>query len=185
MDHPFLTSPQLIKLWLKKMHIDNYVMHDDLSVSVEGDVVIRNHNLGFIPIQFNRVSGSFACQNNNLTTLRGVPHEVGLIFNCSHNQLTSLEFAPKCHSLFCSYNPLDFTTDLDKAYSLNFYSFQHLTEEIKIKGFEDFYHPFIINTQLKGFRIDMLHDQFNLIIEKMKLEKMILNENGQSVKTKL
>ena len=71
-----------------------WVINPDGSVDVDGDVDISNMNLVKIPIKFGKVSKSFNCSENYLTTLEGCPDEVSESFNCSHNNLTSLEFAP-------------------------------------------------------------------------------------------
>ena len=42
-----------------------------------------------------KVEGSFKCNSNKLTRLIGAPQEVGEDFYCDHNQLTSLEGAPQ------------------------------------------------------------------------------------------
>ena len=41
-----------------------------------------------------RVGGSFDCASNKLTSLEGAPSHVGGSFNCSNNELTSLNGAP-------------------------------------------------------------------------------------------
>jgi hypothetical protein len=48
-----------------------------------------------LPVKFGKVSGSFSCYGNNLTTLEGCPKFVGGYFNCMLNSLTSLQCCPK------------------------------------------------------------------------------------------
>jgi len=50
---------------------------------------------GFKEVKFGKVTGSFWCNNNQLTSLVGAPQEVGDHFLCEDNQLTSLEGAPQ------------------------------------------------------------------------------------------
>jgi hypothetical protein len=59
-------------------------------------------------IKFGKISGSFLCGNNKLTSLEGAPQEVGGYFECYSNQLTSLEGAPQevGGRFICRYNQL-------------------------------------------------------------------------------
>jgi hypothetical protein len=86
----------------------SYIINDDGSIDVEGDVDLSYAGLTKLPIYFNYVSGNFYCQWNELTSLEGCPKVVGGNFYCSVNQLTSLEYAPKkvVGSFYCSYNKL-------------------------------------------------------------------------------
>ena len=88
--------------------IQNYTINLDGTVDVNGDVNLFNRKLSKIPLKFGRVTGSFYCHNNQLTTLLGCPVEVGGNFSCSHNQLTTLEGCPKevGGSFYCSNNQL-------------------------------------------------------------------------------
>jgi hypothetical protein len=54
------------------------------------------------------VGGSFNCNNNKLTSLKGCPKIVGGDFFCSNNLLTSLEGAPEIIGVdfFCTFNNL-------------------------------------------------------------------------------
>jgi hypothetical protein len=95
----FLNNKKDIQLFLEKSHIKDYIIYDNLTVDVKGDVNLSNQNLKAFPIQFGVVSGSFLCDGNNLTTLLGAPHKVALVFDCSSNALTSLEYAPEAYFL--------------------------------------------------------------------------------------
>ena len=93
---------------------DNAVINDDGTVSVQGNMDIREHVTNF-RIKFRSVSGeldcgggrlrslingpetvgaSFFCEQNSLTTLEGAPKSVGIFFNCSDNNISSLRYAP-------------------------------------------------------------------------------------------
>jgi len=72
------------------MQIKNYKINSDLSVDVKGEVDISGKNLKEIPVRFNKVSRSFDCSNNLLTTLEGCPLKVGEDFNCEKNNLKNL-----------------------------------------------------------------------------------------------
>jgi hypothetical protein len=78
-----------------KFYISNYTINDDFSIDVDGDVDISIESLTKIPLKFNRVSGYFNCQDNQLTTLGGSPKSVGGSFYCNDNNLTTLEGGPE------------------------------------------------------------------------------------------
>ncbi len=102
------------RAWLDEMGIKNYTINKDGTVDVKGGVNISSENLTEIPVQFNKVGGSFWCDNNNLNSLKGAPKVVSAGFYCSNNNLTSLQGAPKevAGSFYCSNNNL---TTLDGA----------------------------------------------------------------------
>jgi hypothetical protein len=96
----------------KKYNITNYTINSDGTIDVDDDVDLRgsefwkkfqsyskslvqkNWNLNELPLKFGKVSGSFDCRYNYLTTLEGCPSEVSGDFYCSDNLLTSLEGCP-------------------------------------------------------------------------------------------
>jgi hypothetical protein len=79
----------------KEYGIENYTINSDGTIDVDGDVDLINRYLTKFPLKFNRVSGYFSCNRNNLTSLEGAPKSVGGDFDCDNNQLTSLEGAPQ------------------------------------------------------------------------------------------
>ena len=97
-----------IKYICEQYNITNYVINSDLSIDVDGDVVISNMFLTKIPIRFNKVNGDFNCSYNNLTDLENSPKYVNGFFNCSFNKIKSLENAPIVVSghFFCIINSL-------------------------------------------------------------------------------
>jgi len=98
----------LIKSWLKKYGVENYVIDDKMTINVDGDVDLNSKMLDDFPqyIQFGIVSGYFLCDYNNLTSLRGCPQNVGKDFGCSWNWLKSLEGCPQTigGSFWCGNN---------------------------------------------------------------------------------
>ena len=86
---------QIIK-WLDSFEIKNYTINDDLTIDVKGNVYLNYNSLTCFPsfIKFNKVSGSFSCYNNQLTSLKGCPTTVHGSFDCAKNQLTILEGCP-------------------------------------------------------------------------------------------
>ena len=77
----------------RKYDITNYTINPDGSIDVNGDVHI-NFDITEFPLRFNKVSGSFDCGYNNLTTLKGCPKWVGGYFSCVYNKLRDLEYSP-------------------------------------------------------------------------------------------
>jgi len=97
-----------IDLICKKYTIQNYLINADGSIDVDGDVEIYNKNITVSPLVFNIVTGDFAIEECELTSLEGFPRTVGGNFDCSNNKLTSLENGPKKVSgnFYCSRNNL-------------------------------------------------------------------------------
>ena len=79
----------------KRYKIKNYIINDDGSIDVVGDVDLCDKGLTEFPLRFNKVTGNFICDDNQLTTLKGCPRWVGGSFACGSNKLTSLEFNPE------------------------------------------------------------------------------------------
>jgi hypothetical protein len=98
----------MISLICEKYKIKNYTINPDGTIDVDGDVDLWGKSLTELPLVFNKVSGSFRCSNNRLTSLKGSPKWVGRYFDCGNNRLASLEFSPDYVGgyLDCRYNPL-------------------------------------------------------------------------------
>ena len=67
--------------WLDENNIKDYIINDNLSVDINGDVELFSLN-AVLPIRFKNVSGYFDCSSIDLTTLLGCPSIVGGDFNC-------------------------------------------------------------------------------------------------------
>lgn len=78
---------------LDSLGIENYTIHGDLSVSVDGDVFLNK--IDEIPIQFKEVRGDFYIRDSNLMNLEGAPRYVSGTFHCQRNNLKSLMGSPK------------------------------------------------------------------------------------------
>lgn len=74
-----ITENQIHKL-CKKFSIENYSINTDLSVNVNGHVLLHHKKLNQLPLNFNYVSGNFVCSHNYLKILKGSPKQVGVIF---------------------------------------------------------------------------------------------------------
>lgn len=60
--------------WLKSV---KHTIHEDGSISVEGNVDLSKKGLTEIPFNFRHVSGCFNCHINQLTSLKYCPTTVG------------------------------------------------------------------------------------------------------------
>ena len=78
------TKEEVIEV-CKKYRIDNYTINDDLSIDVDGNVVLYSKNLEYLPLKFNYVSSTFICSSNKLESLEGSPQIVGGDFSCYSN----------------------------------------------------------------------------------------------------
>lgn len=90
-NEPKLTQSQIE--WLNESIYGTWQYKNGV-VNVEGSLYAVSINLTSIPVQFGKVTGDFAVNNNSLTSLKGCPHTVGKGFYCWNNKLTSLEYVP-------------------------------------------------------------------------------------------
>lgn len=94
----------------KKYDITNYIINDDNSVEVHGNLnltkaIYRNINL---PIKIGRVTGDFRCNHNQLVSLDNFPTIVDGDYYISYNRLKSLKGCPtSCYSFYCNDNYLE------------------------------------------------------------------------------
>ena len=103
----------LIIKWLDEMGVKNYTINEDYTIDVEGSVDLFNKGLDKFPdyIKFGKVSGSFGCNYNQLTSLEGCPHTVYESFSCNANQLVCLKGCPRevGGNFYCSGNKKQFS----------------------------------------------------------------------------
>jgi len=101
------TKAEVIKV-CEKYGIKNYTINDDLSIDVDGGVILENFFIEYLPLRFDYVSGGFNCSDNMLVSLKGCPQTVGGYFNCSNNNLLSLEGCPQTvgENFYCYRNEL-------------------------------------------------------------------------------
>ncbi|MCK9477779.1 MAG: hypothetical protein M0R46_17840 [Candidatus Muirbacterium halophilum] len=102
------TNTSEIEAICKKYNIKNYIINEDDSIDVDGNVDLSHEKLKVLPLKFRKVSGNFDCGYNQLTSLEGAPQSVGGDFSCYNNQLASLEGAPQSvgGDFSCSSNQL-------------------------------------------------------------------------------
>jgi hypothetical protein len=80
----------------KQLRIENYIINDDGTIDVDGDVDLSNdeHEFTELPLSFNIIRGSFNISGLGLTTLLGCPKIVCGDFICKYNLLSTLEHSP-------------------------------------------------------------------------------------------
>jgi hypothetical protein len=94
---------------LEKEHYHNYQKRADGTIVLQGNLDISHRGYHELPdLSCVIVTGSFYCQDNFLTSLKGAPREVQDGFWCYNNQLTSLEYTPRgiTGQFVCSDNEL-------------------------------------------------------------------------------
>jgi hypothetical protein len=97
-------------------------------IDVKGDVDVSCKELKQLPlINFNKITGSFCCNQNQLTSLQYSPKEVDRSFLCYNNQLTSLQYSPTKvgRSFWCSNNQLTSLKYCPKEVGRNFLCFNN------------------------------------------------------------
>jgi hypothetical protein len=101
-------NKSMIENWLNRYATYNYIIHDNLTVDVDGDIYIENCCISKLYFKFGKITGDFKCSCNNLTSLKNCPDYVGGQFNCSNNKLTSLKYCPSYVGGYfnCSFNKL-------------------------------------------------------------------------------
>ena len=129
---------EMIKEWLKKYNINNYIIKDDFTIDVSEDISFKIQILKEFPeyIQFGVVEGFFDCSYCHLKSLRGVPRIVKGYFDCADNELTSLEGAPKevGGDFDCRHNQLTSLKGAPRKVGGNFYCYKtgFTEEEVKV-----------------------------------------------------
>jgi hypothetical protein len=110
-----------------KHKIKNWTLNKEGRVDVDGFVNLDDIGLTRLPIRFGKVSGTFDCVNNQLTTLEGAPQEVGRNFYCHNNYLTTLEGAPQevGRNFRCNDNQLTTLEGAPKKVGESFYCYRN------------------------------------------------------------
>jgi hypothetical protein len=125
-----------------KYDIKNYTINTDGTIDVDGNIDLNNKGLTKLPLKFNRVTGFFYCDNNQLTSLEGAPVSVGN-FYCHNNKLTSLEGAPQSVRNFVCYdNQLTSLEGAPQSVGSDFYCHNNKLTSLKgleFKSFDEIY----------------------------------------------
>jgi hypothetical protein len=142
-------------------------------IDVYGDFECKEQGLpDFKGVRFGKVTLSFNCSDNSLTSLAGAPQSVGKFFNCSDNSLTSLEGAPQevGASFDCSDNSLTSLEGVPRTVGGSFYcsenfltSLEGLPEGFSVDGnFNCSYNQLISikgSPQIVGGNFNCSHNQ--------------------------
>ena len=106
-----------------------------MSYDCDGDVKVSKNIItgGKLKIRFGKVSGSFDCYNNKLTSLEGAPQKVGGFFDCYRNELTTLKGAPQevGGGFDCSRNKLTSLEGVPKKVGGNFACYKNELTTLK------------------------------------------------------
>ena len=187
-----------IKMWLDKKGVTNYIINQDLTVNVNGDVSIGFMSLKSIDVQFKKVTGNFYCNNNFLTSLQGCPQSVGGNFKCHTNQLATLEFSPeKVHVDFVfSGNPI--LSLIKRPCYVGGIFIGHNINISSLEGLPDFYGSFKISLKSKdklkeleslydvsGNEIWLTKKQYHTFKFSHTLEKALDDINSKNKKNKI
>ncbi len=89
-----LQTKKEVEYWLNKHNIRNYIINNNLTIDVNGNLELFDQKLKEINVNFNIVNGSVFCSNNQLTSLDGCPVKVGGSFYCDNNLLNTLLYIP-------------------------------------------------------------------------------------------
>jgi len=94
------------KMWFAWLSHMIHEVHGDGSITIKGDVNLRERQMTVLPFKFKKVEGYFECSKNKLESLEGCPEIVQASFGCDDNRITSLKGAPKsvAGSFNCSSN---------------------------------------------------------------------------------
>jgi hypothetical protein len=90
-----IPADQLSPVDFCKEFLTKYTINDDGSIDVDGNVFLIGLKLRKIPVKFNKVSGSFKCCKNNLTSLENCPKHIEHDLICdtlTHHVLGNVHF---------------------------------------------------------------------------------------------
>ena len=127
----------------KPLAIPNFVINDDLSIDVFGDVVLEDMDYHKIPYKFRNVHGNFSIGKNRLITLENAPEFVSGNFYCNSNELKSLYGGPKIVNgdFYCNNNNLTTLKYAPKIVSGDFLCGNNSIKSLRFlsKGIKGFY----------------------------------------------
>lgn len=164
----FFTERDQVEIWLYKHKVTNYIICQDLTVDVEGNLELRNKNITYLPIQFGQVAGSCDISQNKLTSLKGVPHEIGGHLWCHDNLLTNLKHFPQKirGELQAQNNQL---TNIDDIYFNNETSLIDLSNNPQIKDFS----PLTKIKSIKYLHLDKCKISSLLDLKNIKIKEIL------------
>ena len=153
----------------KEYNITNYSINPDGSIDVDGNVDLNKKGLIEIPLKFNKVSKSFLCKQNQLTSLYGSPERVDGYFSCEYNKLTSLEGCPKFvgRNFNCNENNLTSLEGFPKFVGRNLLCTRNPLESLE--GYNLKYYNLYCDNKEKLVEIDIIDRKKKKRKEKLKL----------------
>lgn len=94
-----------IKTWLEQHEIEDYIIHPDLTVTIEEDLFLENKPISALPFQLREVKGTLSIANCEFTTLKevGLPAKVQR-FIATDNNIYSFEGCPEATEIDISHN---------------------------------------------------------------------------------
>jgi hypothetical protein len=189
------TKKEEIEQWLNHMgiHTKNYTINDDLTVNAKGLINISNDSLEYIPVQFREIHGNFACSNNKLKSLKGVPTFVGGDFLCEENPLSNYDYFPQYvqGSITCS-EKITLHELLNMKFEQRFFHICQPHERIEI--FSHYYEAYELYDkngvdEVSTYCININLNKFNAALapirEKQVLEDIMKIHNKDSFKIKI
>lgn len=128
------TKEDIIRL-CKEYSIRFYKINDDLSIDITSNINLTHREFKNIPLNFNKINGSFdisenfieslegspkyievnfICHNNSLTSFKHSPNFIGGVYDCSRNDIRSFKYFPENApgKLLCIGNPIYVIWDL-------------------------------------------------------------------------
>lgn len=113
-----LINRKEVEIIISKYHIEisknnnepaKYIINNDGTIDVDGDVSVRYSNLKRLPLKFGTIYGDFNCSNLKLNNLKGSPSYISGNFVCKENQLKTLKYGPKYvgNNYDCSHNIIE------------------------------------------------------------------------------
>lgn len=80
-----------IENWLIEKEISNFTIHDNLTVSVKGDVDLSQKKLTHLPFKFNEIKGNFFASGNLLSNFDNFPNLIEKDLVLCDNKFTTLK----------------------------------------------------------------------------------------------
>jgi hypothetical protein len=176
-----LKTKKEIEDWLERHYIEDYYIHDNLTVDVKGNVNLLHLGLTELPVQFGVIDGTFICSHNKLTSLKGCPYEVKESFACCNNQLSNLNHCPEkvgCNFL-CEHNPIIYLRNFNCSIGGDFYHAYTSGVSTAIGGFEVYYAEVDADNNMQ---VCLSAKELSSIFEKIDLPKRLFRELPNSAK---
>lgn len=165
-----------INNFCRRYNIRDYTINTDGSIDVDGDVNLNEYGLTELPLKFNKVSGSFYCYDNALTSLEDCPSSVGGSFDYADNLLTTLKGSPHTvgKSFDCGNNQLYDLTGIPDSIGEYFYCEGNPIGSIFNEVRQDFLEAFKIYKVIKDGQVNLKRLKYvmSLFNESIDLEEI-------------